>query len=315
MSNTDYTVTALLASLKRRGMLPSTSEALSDSDYFAFCDEELRTYVVPEMMSVMEEYFVFQKDYTISNNQANYAIPTRAMGGTLRNVFINVTNSNQSVYVPLPRIEPEIAAAYGWANGGPIGYKLQNNTVVLVPIPSSNAGSLRLQYFMRPNTLVPVTSVGTITNIAGNVFTCSTVPTTFTASQTFDLVKANPGFDTTDYDLAASAVVTGASGTVTFTTTPSTDIAVGDYVCLSTQSPVAQIPYELHALLAQRTAAKAQEALGDPRAPLAMKVCDAMAQKIMRVISPRTQGSARYIINKNGPGGIYRNWGFGRWGV
>lgn len=287
-------------------MLPSTNEALSDTDYLSFCDEELKTYIVPLMMSTMEEYFVAVKDQTVTANISSYAIPYRAMGGNLRAVQFNPQGSSSSVYVDLPRIEPENESGYGYGGGGPCGYKLQNNSVVLIPAPSA-AGTLRLQYFQRPNNLVATSAVGTITSIntGTNTVTCSNVPTSFTTALTYDLVKATPGFDLYAFDQAISARVTGASGTVTFSNTLPTGLAVGDYVCLATESPVAQIPYELHALLAQAVTATAQQALGDPRTPISMKSRDLMAERLMRMISPRSQGSARYILNKNGPGNSY----------
>ncbi len=311
MANTDYTVTALLASIKRRGMLPNTEEALDDSDYFAFADEEMQTYIVPEMMSVSEEYFVTYKDHTVQNGQSSYFIPYRASGVKLRNVLY-CSNTPTNLFVPLPRIEPENANLYGYGVGGPIGYELRNNSVVLVPAPGTSGGILRLEYFIRPNTLVDVSAVGTITAInSATQVTCNNVPTTFTTSQTYDLIKYKPGFDTYVMDQTITARSTGTNGTVTFTDDLPDDLEVGDYVCLSTQSPVAQIPYELHALLAQRVAFKAQEALGDPRAQVAEKVCDAMAKRIFNLLTPRSEGSSRYLVNRYGPGNIglrYRLW-------
>lgn len=315
----DYTVTALLASLKRRGMLPSTAEALSDTDYLDFCNEEMMAYIVPTMMSTMEEYFVRIEDFDISTNTQSYYIPYRAMGGNLRLVQLNQNGQTNATWVSIPRIEPEREQDYSYGAGSPVGYLIRNNAVVLLPLPAQPNGILRLQYFIRPNNLVATTAVGTITAITPGsettTVTCSNIPSTFTTAKQYDLIKAIPGFDTLSFDLNASAVVTGANGTITFSdaSAVSDSLAIGDYVCLATESPVAQIPYELHALLAQRVAFKAQEALGDPRAPFAGKVCDDMSARLMKMLSPRSQGSARYIINRYAPGNGY--FGFRRWRV
>ena len=62
-------------------------------------------------------------------------------------------------------------------------------------------------------------------------------------------------------DLAITAMPDSSS--LTFTETLPTDLAVGDYVALAGKSPIAQIPYEAHHLLAQLGAIKVNEALGD----------------------------------------------------
>lgn len=300
MATNYHTTTYLLASLKRRGMIPSTDEALATADFLALADEELQTYVVPLLMSVREEYLVAAKDHTITADDTTYAIPTRAIGGKLRDVAISDSSGQ---FHSLSRIEPERAADYG-TTGGPNGYKLQNNSVVLVPGASGSSDTLRLTYFQRPNRLVATSAVGEITaiNTATRVVTCSNVPTTFTTSETYDLVKGTPGFENHAIDQAVSASVTGASGTVTFSSTLPEDLAVGDFVCLAGESPVPQVPVELHPLLNQRVAFKVQEALGDPKAGLAKQVCDEMKKNVMTLLTPRSEGSARLIINRYGPG-------------
>ena len=300
MATNQHTTTYLLASLKRRGMLPSTDEALNTADYLAFGDEELQDYVVPLLLSVREEYLKARTPFdqtTVSGTQT-YLLPPRAIGGSVRDVLYS---SNGTTFSPLSRLEPE--NTYSVTSGGtPFGYAFDGNYVALYPSPPSG-GTLRLPYFARPNRLVATSAVGLISAIntgSGVVTLSASCPSTFSTSETFDLVKGKQSFETLALDLTASAV--GASS-VTFTPAnlPSA-LAVGDYVCLSQESPIPQVPVELHGLLAQRIVVRALEALGDGKVVKAEATAERMKKAVTGLLANRSQGSSRYVLNKNGPG-------------
>jgi hypothetical protein len=201
----------------------------------------------------------------------------------------------------MTRIEPERMQGEVPGFGQPNSYYIQGNNVVLTTAPSS--GTLRVTYYRRPNRVVATTAVGEITAIAGNTITISAAPSTFTTSVTYDFVKGKPGFDTLGEDYAASS----AGVSMVFSSDVPASLAVGDYVCLSQESPIAQIPVELQPLLSERTTATVLHALGDPKADAAYRVASDMEKRILKLISPRTEGSSRVVVNKYGVGqGRYR---------
>ena len=174
--------------------------------------------------------------------------------------------------------------------------------MVLVPSPSQS-GTLRLEYHRRPSALVTTSAVATISSINGArtvITTTATIPSTIVSGISVDVVDNTPGFKTLVMDATTTATTSGT--TITLTAALPSSVAAGDYVCLAGESPVPQIPVELHPLLAQRTKAAALEALGDPKAVQAMQVCDRMRQSAMVQLSPRSKGSPRYLINRNAPG-------------
>src|SRR5688500_16338008 len=122
-----YTSDELIAQVKRRGMIPSSENTLTTTDYLSFINDEIQTFIVPLLMSVREEFFVANSTSTIVSGTANYPIPTRAIGAKLRNVLM----LNGSVYEPLERLEPERVARDGTTSGTPEGYYLEGNDVVL----------------------------------------------------------------------------------------------------------------------------------------------------------------------------------------
>lgn len=292
----DFTTTALLSSLKRRGMLPSNSDTLSTADFLAIATEELQTYIFKVLLAVREEYAVATYDLTLTSGTAAYKIPSRAVGGKLRHV--NKYDSSSGALTPLARLEPERIGSAS-ATGNVACYYLQGDDIVLVPTPSS-AETVRLTYFRRPSALVATSAVGTSSAVGASTMTISSTPATFTTSVTYDIVRAKPPFSILAQDLAVSSV---NANIVTFSSPISSyGVSVGDYVCLAGESPVAQVPVELHPLLSQRTVYKCLEAIGDEKAQVAEAAADKMRQDALTLLTPRVEGSARPIINWHGPG-------------
>ena len=294
----DFTTTGLLASLKRRGMLPSSDQTLATADFLAIATEEMQTYVWDVLTGVREEYAVTDYDLTLTSGTSTYALPPRASGGALRNVLLANGAGN---YVPVLRLSPEHSQDF--ATTGPVGgYYFKDDSVVLVPTPSVG-NTLRLQYFRRANKLVTVAECAVITSInAGRtvITTTATVPATMTSGVVLDIVDQTPAFRTLGMDLATTGTVSGT--TITLSVALPALVAAGDYVCLAGESPIPQIPVELHPLLAQRVVVKSLEALGDQKMQVADTICERMRKTAISLLSPRSQGSTRYLINRNGPG-------------
>lgn len=295
----DYTTTALLASIKRRGMLPSTAQTLSDSDFLAIATEELQLYITELLLSVREEFLVVTSDRAVTVGTATYALPSRATAEALRNVLCD---DGTGLFRPLPRVEEERASDFGSQAGSPAGYYLQDDSIILVPTPAK-ATTLRLAYFRRPSALVLPAATAKISSIDGprtTVTTTAAVPTTFTVGTTLDIVDAQPGFRSPAVDVTISSTP-DSTHLVLSSALPAT-VTVGMYVSLAGESPVPQVPVELHPLLAQRTTFSALEALGDRQAPQYEKICERMRVTALRILTPRVAGASKYLVNRHGPG-------------
>lgn len=294
-----YLVSNLVSSLKRRGFIPTNSEeTFGTADFLAMIDEELRSFIVPLLRDADEDYLTETSDIAVASGQAAYAIPSRAVTLGLDDVALNNGNG---AFVPLERLKKREAQLL--PAGGPVaGYYLKGNSVVLVPTPSA-AGTLRLTYFQRPNRLVEATAVGEISaiNTATRQVTISgsSLPATFTASALFDLVKGTPGFECHGIDRAVSGIV----GTIlTFSATLPTGLAVGDFVCLAGDTPIPQIPVELHPLLAQRVTYLCLRAQKDPGSADALDAVLRMREDAVKLLTPRVADAPEYVINRHGPG-------------
>jgi hypothetical protein len=78
------TTTALLKSIKRRAMVPDNQNTFSDQDFIDLLNEEMMISMVPSIMRIKEEYFMFKQVVPLVSEKSNYAIPERALASKIR---------------------------------------------------------------------------------------------------------------------------------------------------------------------------------------------------------------------------------------
>lgn len=300
-----FTTTELLRSIKVKGQIPTSQNTFSATDMLGLADDEIRQGLVPLIMGVRESYFQTYEDVTVEDGTDRYAIPERAIGEKLKEVQLIDAQGNVT---DLRLVPVETLDQFG-TTGMPIGFYFEGSDVVLVPSPvGASAYSLRMHYYRRPNSLVAVTAVGTITDIdtVTKEVTISSTPSTFTTARSYDLIKAKPGFKTLAQDQEISAV---GSNILTFSESLPDGLAVGDFVALATESPVPQIPADFHPVLALRVATTILRSLGhDKEADSKQKELNKIEEAVLALISPRVDGEPKIIKSTQGvlnPGGNY----------
>lgn len=278
----DWTTTGLLASIRRRAMLPSASATgTADADLLAIANEELKLRVAAELLKVREDYFVSYTDVSISGS--TYRVPSRAIGLTLREAAMVTSNAEVE---HLRRYPIEDIGRFNGATGAR-GYYLRGNYVHLIG-DGTGFSSIRFWVPLRPSELTStaadweaITAINTSTNTV-------TVGDTSGLTGSVDLVSST-AFDRLSFAVTASS---STGTTLTFSSLP-TGLAVGDYVCVADKSPVPNIPAEFHSLLAQVTAIRICVALGDydgaDRLYEEMEKDEAAGRVLT---SPRTQGAS-----------------------
>ena len=294
-----YTSDDLISAVKRYANVPTAQTTFQPTDFLALADDSIKAKLVPLIIKHCEEFYVRPYDYSVLANTSTYAIPTRAVNMMLRAVQL-VDSTNANVLINLDRLN--IEDLYMSMSGSRVrmqknGFYLEGNNVVLFPIPLQVGGTLRLKYFIRPSQLVPLSSCAQILSIntGTNTITCVALPSTWSTANTFDLVKANPGFECTAIDQLATTV-TGA--TITFTTTLPTNVSVGDYICLANQSCIVQVPPELQPLLFQYVVIRVLSAQGDANAlKAAIAELEALEKNASILLAPRVQGSTKRVTN------------------
>lgn len=290
----DVTTTGLVASIKRRGFIPSGS-GLSDAEILLYATEELRSYITAFLKGIREEFIVSTLDLVVTGGTIE--APARAVGAALRTIGWVMSNGQVR---QLPRIEPEQSGQFIGQTGDPICYEFQGNNFILMPTPSS--GTLRLTYQQRPGQLVATTACGRITtiNTTTHDVTVAVKPSTFLDDTLYDFVSGTANFQTLKIDANTAGNYAWSSAVVNMD--PAADdllVSVGDYICLAQETCIPQVPIEVHDLLAQATAYKIAQATGSARMSAIKSGLDDLHMQMTQILSPRSDGSARPIVSRS----------------
>jgi hypothetical protein len=268
----------LITALKIRGSFPSSNELFSDSDYLVLFNHVMQTEIVPTMLLLSEDYFVLTKNFSVVQNQS-YRLPSRAIAAKLRDLYLEDSGGNVT---PLSRLFSEDIPA------NPSGYYLERNSVTLSN--QFTTGTLIMKYFSRPNKLVLPSACAQIESIdiPNSQVTVTTLPNTFTTNSVVDFVQNQNPYDWVSHDITVS----GISGlTVTLSEVPST-LEVGDWLCIAQQSPVPQVPEEMHPIVVQAALVYALSSKKDKAAEYEAKVLERLKQDAIRMMDPRVENNS-----------------------
>lgn len=294
----------LIDSIRRRALLPSTQTTFSEDDFLAFADEEMSLGLVPSVLSLHEDYFMFTQEIPVERDVINYPIPDRAIGNKLREVSFKDSSGN---IFEMTRIGVGDRPYYNASTATrPYAFYIENNEVVLVPTTTAlNVGtSLMMSYYMRPNSLVPVNQVGVITGInrmTGEI-QLSNLPIAFAADEAYDFIQVKSPNKNLGIDAMPISVNT-TSKTVTFDPNiiPA-KLNINDNLALSTQCCIPQVPSDLHVVLAHRVAARCLEALGDSEGlQNANAKLAEMEVKSQNLIDNRVEDAVRKVVARHSP--------------
>lgn len=308
-----YDVENLIKTIKRACAVPTSQLTYTNEDFAALANDMLQTEVVPLMMSAREDYFVTFEDV---NSPADGVIPfpAKAVGSKLRNVCY-ISQLRPLILINLPRIDLDVVAGVGFYNLWTLaGFYIQGENLVLYPTSSVPTNTpIRMYYYRRTLVLAPPENYGRVESVdeMTNTIVLDYVPPDWEVGTVLNTVGSQPNFLITN----EAAVITGASSPSIILDTVE-GIQVGDYVTEEGYSAVPQIPIEAHNYLAQLTAAKALEGLGDREG---MKAAYEEALKLktslLVMVSQRVDGSVKKVINPTGglrvaSGTWRRGWGW-----
>ena len=292
--------TAFLAAVDRAITVPNYQPRFSQSDILALANEEQQSMIVPMIVALREEFFVFRETLSIAAGTASFRIPERAIGRTLREIQYRNETGGTLVY-DLPRIS--IEDSYRFTNlgsGTPNGFMIEGDSIRLLPTPSSN-GEAVLYTLRRPSDLVLNTRTATVTAVGANTITLSKVPSNFTIGSKIDITDSIPSFPLIYKDLTITNI-TGLVLTVSgFTGAALASVDVNDVVSTALETSIIQMPNEASIVLVHATAVRVLEALSIPDQ---MKIAEEKLQQKIRacreILSPRVEGSTPKVIQRDG---------------
>lgn len=289
----------LVSEIQLTGVFPSNQELLTPDRILAFATEQTQSKVLPIIQALNQEYFVTYDLISLQNNQQAYAIPTRALGRTLRDVKIQDTGGRERS-LPLIKLED---LYYYTASSSPSGFYMLGDKIMILPPPVYASGySLKLYYLQRPGRYVTVSSCSKVLSVSSDNLTFTTltvdqVPTTFLAGTICDVIQGIEGNST----LAKDQPITNIAGTSITFGLLSSAIGAGDYIAPQYCSPVLQFPEEGFGYLVAITTEKCLKALGDFDGAKAVSADAPEMKKFFEsMIAPRIAGENIKVINRNG---------------
>lgn len=303
-----YTASATIARIKSKGFVSGAS-SLTDPELLTWLDDSLRSYIVPFLKKVRDEWFVSGTEDVTPDSHARIALPN-SVASTIRTIWW--IQNNQPT--PLVRIEPENSYMYQGQNGSsiPYGYQLKGYYLQILP---TNVGSVtvRIDFMERPPTMVLEEDAAVIASSVGPALTLESVPLAWQASQpaSVDIISGDSPFMT----IGTFGVVSLVGSVLTLDGTPSAPTGLTptapSWVSVAGTSPFPAVPIELHPLLQRSTITEYYAGVGDKRFEGSVKLQVKLENDLRATLAPRTQGSARPIVNRSGPG--MRGYS-GRWG-
>lgn len=318
---------ALLKSIKRRALVPDNQNTFSDQDFIDLMNEEVMIGILPSLLQLKEEHFIFKQIIPLVADKSRYPVPERAIANKLREVcFRDTATTNFGNEYEMTQIAIDdryTGLSNGTGSSDFTGFRrfyMIGGDVALHPNVGPNPyGALALYYYIRPNTLVKDSAVASITaiNRTTGEITLSSLPAGYsvyvagtgnTENTLFDFVKTKSPHTILDIDIPILAVNTT---TKTITVDPDKihrDLEIGDQMPLAGQTAVPNIPTELHMVLAQRVAQRVLEALGDTEGlnNASNKVAE-MEGKLTTMFDNRVEGAPRKVVNRALMTGVARN--------
>jgi len=291
-----YTTEDLLSLIKKRTFVPTNQETFSDTDLLDMATDEMRSIVVPAILSAREEWYVVNDLFDINTTDYSVNIPSRAIAGSLREVaFVR-----GSVEYNLPRLSLEDKVYRN--NQGPItACYIEGSKLKML---GNESGQLRLYYHCRPGKLVRTSAAASISSFdtVAKTVTVASVPTGWATGSIVDFVNSKPHFDHRGVDYTIAGI---AGTTITFSTDLPTDLTAGDWMSLEDTSPVVQVPLEWFPYVAQAVQVQILDALGDFEAmQRAEKRRDTLHENAMRLISPRIHGETKKLVAQKNRGSV-----------
>jgi len=293
-----YNNEQLILTIKRACSVPTSQFTYRDSDWVAMATDVLQTIVIPLVMATREEYFVTFEDVQ-SPVDGIIPFPEAAVGSKLRSVCY-VSQPNPPIVINLPRIDLDVVAGVGAFNMGTLaGFYIQGSNIVLYPngsVPTNT--TIRLYYYKRSLVLAEPENYGQVQSVdpMTNTLVLDVVPNSWEVGMETNSIGPQPNFDITSSGYAVTAL---SSPSLILDSVDG--IEVGDYLSEIGYSAIPQIPIEAMNYLAQLTAAKALEGLGDREGMKAAKdEADILKQSLLVMISQRVDGSIKKIVNPSG---------------
>lgn len=325
MAKKSLTADDLIRNIKRKSFISEDDDAYTQEDLLEMMDNEMDIFLVPHLLSKYEEYLVYSVNVTLTQGVYEYEIPYRAVGSKLRDLYYVENPSlptNQQTLREMHRIDASEVYAYqgGDSFSGFDGYGhnyfIRNNKIVILGEYPTSTAALRMEFYMQPSLLVLEKDAGKITSIdrTTGVISLSNFPTNFSTlpSVGCDFVKFRSPNSIAGWDKGVTSVSSSAKTVTIPVANIPTELIVGDYICLPQETPIPNVPSEMHSVLAQLVTISILEGLDDEQAKQsAERQLNKIQTSLSTILSDRVDGSTKKIVNRHSTLSQGKGWNRG----
>ncbi len=288
-----FNTTALLAQIRKQARLADDDTEATDAILLESATQILQSKYAPAVRAVRSDYYVIPKRIALEAGRPSYNIPHRAVTSSVRRVRLLDSTGRELPMAQVP-FEDIVASVQGPC---PSVYAILDDRIAVSPVPNAAAYSLEIVFEYRPAQLVLTSAAYPIT--VGAAYDSDTHvlgfsgPPGLALNTVVDVVRATAPFSSPIID---GVVADRGFGNAVYEITPfcgehaPLGIAVGDYMCLAGESPVPQIPAELHPILAKHTAADWLLPIDPAGAVAIQSEADRDMERALKAMAPRKQG-------------------------
>lgn len=318
-----WTTTELLAQIRDDARLADDDPEATSAILLRRATRILQDSYAPAVRACRSDYYVAYTDIVLTTGRASYPIPRRALTSSVRLVRAVDSSGREVELMPAPL--EDVSHQRAGFTGRPCVYCIADDRIVVSPTPNSSAYTLRLAFEYRPSSLVAVDGTGAAytytvsSSYASSLHTIITKHDLFDDTDVVDVVRRNAPFSSPVIDATINARgaegdgyaidLSSYSGLLDINLGLDASTSGGDYVCFAGESPVPQIPAELHPCLAMHAAAEFLISI-DPAGAAALKMqADEKMARALSAMQPRKQGQqmklkprVRYVKVSGGGG-------------
>jgi len=296
----------LVESVRNRAMIPNDTSIYTDQNILDIANEELDVQLLDKLLTLHEEHLTTHIDVA-RNDDGVYDIPYRSVGNKIRDVvMINGGTQYELTQISIGEL-PDYTYDDSTYSYGMDKFYVESNQVKLVS-KTRSYDTIRIYFYIRPNVLTKTQESAQISTISNDgtetTITFVSMPSKFASTDVFDIVGNRTPNRIKSWDIQQVEVNTSLKY-IKFNTSDIEDvlgdIKVGDYVCKAEESPVPNIPTEMHPLLAQLAAVHILEALGDSEGlGNAQRRLDNMTKSVMELVDDRVELAPKKIRPRHG---------------
>lgn len=313
----DGNVSNLIASLKRRGSVPTRQNLFDEDDFLEFLTEEMQTELVPTVIKAREDFYLTYRDFQVvpitsvsSAGFGNEDFGLLPFGGTVPITFATLLNRSIGTRIKdmhlitqsgevtghIPRITlDDISTFSGFG-----GFYFQGNDIIFHPKNIFNQKYIRIYFYRLPNRLTQSQNCAKVQfiNIANSTITIDAIPNTdWVPNFSLDIIQGQQGYESVLDDV----LITNVTGNVLELSQISQKISPGDWVCPAGEACVAQMPVVAYPLLAQLGSAQFLESFGRTlEADKANIKYEKMKANFKDMLQPRSEMQKKKIVSRRG---------------